>query len=95
MIPLKVTDHAVLRYLERELGLDIESVRDLIARKVELSGVQKLVEFADGTPCKIKVDGSVLCVRERAVTTCWPATSRLRGRPIGRRRRIQRKKSRR
>ena len=28
---IKVTDHAVLRYLEREMDLDVERIRDTIA----------------------------------------------------------------
>lgn len=32
--PVHVTDHAVLRYMERVMGLDIEAVRVAIAAKV-------------------------------------------------------------
>ena len=32
---LSVTDHAVLRYLERGLGVDVEGVRRRIARQLE------------------------------------------------------------
>ena len=87
MSPFKVTDHAVLRYLERELGVDIESVREAIADKVESSAVRKLVEFAGGEPCKIKADGGVFCFSGSALTTYWSATSRPMWAPIGRRRR--------
>ena len=91
---IKVTDHAVLRYLERELGLDIEGVRDAIASKVEAPGGRKLVEFAGNVPYKIKADGGVFCFRGNAVTTYWPATSRPVWVPIRRRHRTRLRKAR-
>ncbi|RJG46461.1 hypothetical protein [Mesorhizobium sp. DCY119] len=32
--PIRVTDHAVLRYLERAHGLDVEAVRNHLASRV-------------------------------------------------------------
>lgn len=96
MSRLSVTDHAVVRYLERELGLDIESVRDDIACKVEsaasvgawqASGVRNLVEFTRGTRCRVKAGGGVFCVRGTAVITYWP-----RSEPACSRRRIGRRR---
>jgi hypothetical protein len=46
--PLRVTDHAVLRYLERAHGLDIEAVRQHIASRcttgAELNALSVIVE---------------------------------------------------
>jgi hypothetical protein len=36
--PFPVSDHAVLRYLERVRGLDVEAVRAEIAREVAVAG---------------------------------------------------------
>ena len=69
---IKVTDHAVVRYLEREFGIDIESVRKDIGRTVESAGGRKLLDFTRGTPCRIKAGGGVFCVRGDTVTTYWP-----------------------
>ncbi|MDT8856450.1 hypothetical protein RNZ50_15760 [Paracoccaceae bacterium Fryx2] len=33
--PVPVTDHAVIRYLERVVGIDVEALRDEIRAKVE------------------------------------------------------------
>lgn len=30
-----ITDHALLRYLERVLGIDVEGIRDEVGRKVD------------------------------------------------------------
>lgn len=93
MSRLSVTDHAVVRYLERELGLDVESVRDDIACKAasvgawQASGVRNLVEFTRGTRCRVKAGGGVFCVRGTAVITYWPRNEpACPGRRIGRRR---------
>ena len=69
MIPIRVTDHAVVRYLEREFGVDVESVRAVIARKINSPAVQELVEFGGGVPCKVKVDGKTYCLCGNTVTT--------------------------
>ena len=66
---IKVTDHAVLRYLEREMDLDVERIRDTIAHSLGSHRAQQLVEFSSGVPCKIKVEGKTYCLRENTVTT--------------------------
>ena len=69
MTPINVTDHALVRYLERELGLDVELVRQAIAHKMDSPAVRQLVEFSGGTRCKVKVDGKTYCLRGNTVTT--------------------------
>lgn len=59
-----VTDHAVIRYLERVEGMDIEAVRRRIGRKVD-----RAVELgATGAV----VDGVVYRMREGVVITVAP-----------------------
>lgn len=69
MSRVRVTDHAVVRYLEREIGIDIESIRDTIAHKVDSIASRKLIKFGGGSRCRIKVDGRIYCLRGNAVTT--------------------------
>lgn len=58
-----VTDHAVLRYLERVKGIDIEAVRCEIGRKVDLA----VQHGAEG----IVVDGFCYKLLDGHVTTIW------------------------
>ena len=57
----RVTDHAVIRYLERVMGVDVEGLRRRIGRTVE-TGIQ---ERAGG----VIVNGFVFKLKGRAVTT--------------------------
>lgn len=59
MTGIRVTDHAVLRYLERVVGLDIESLRTFIASECAR---------AQGAPCIRTVDARYL-VRGRVIVT--------------------------
>lgn len=70
-----VTDHAVLRYLERVEGMDIERLRRLIGRQVDRAielGASKL--HHDGFTY-VLVEGVVVTIQE----TCRP--ERGKGRP--------------
>ena len=66
---VEVTDHAVLRYLEREMDLDVERIRHTIAHSLSSHRAQKLVEFSNGVRCRIKVEGMIYCLRGNTVTT--------------------------
>jgi hypothetical protein len=63
--PIKVTDHAVLRYLERAMGLNLEIVREHIlticggaaafgAKSVRAEGLR--FEINDGKICTVTPD---------------------------------------
>lgn len=73
---IKVSDHAVVRYLERRQGVDIEAIRQTIASSLDSRAARRLVEFSGGAPCKINVDGMSYCVRRNTVTTCLPESKR-------------------
>ena len=55
---LRVSDHAVLRYLERHGGFEIEKLRQDIGRR--------LAPFAATGAHRIKIDGIVFAIREDA-----------------------------
>ena len=45
---IKVSDHAVVRYLERFEGFDVEAVRQTIASSLDSPTARELVEFSGG-----------------------------------------------
>lgn len=67
---MKISDHAVVRYLERCHGVDIEAVRRDIANSLDSRTARKLIEFSRGAPCKISVSRMSYCIRQDTVTTC-------------------------
>lgn len=75
-----VTDHAVLRYLERAKGIDIEAVRAELGHAVD-----KAIEMGAGAAI---VDGVKYVLRDRCVVTVALAQEPpLRGRAMRRRNR--------
>lgn len=36
-IPIKVTDHAVMRYMQRVMGVDLDAVKTMIAEQVHVA----------------------------------------------------------
>ena len=73
---MTITDHAVLRYMQRRLGIDVEAVREDLARHFDNPKSKQLLEFAGGTRCKItRRDGFIYCFRGGAMTTCYPKRS--------------------
>ncbi len=65
-----VSDHAVLRFLERAYGLDVEAIRAEIASPV--------VELADGFGCGTVIgrNGVRITIRHGAITTVLPKRGR-------------------
>ena len=71
--PMNVTDHAVLRYIQRQLEIDVEAIREDLARRFESPHSKRLLEFAADTRCKITVgDGFTYCFNGGSMTTCYP-----------------------
>ena len=74
----RITDHALLRYLERHLGVDVEAHRRDMQRAVE-RGVEE-------GACGVLTEGLRFVIRGRAVVTCMRSsepdirTGRARGR---------------
>lgn len=68
-----VSDHAVLRYLERHCGVDVEAVR----KKLTVAAIDKAVDFGCDT---VKLgDGSRLKLKGDTACTCFEARKRRRG----------------
>lgn len=72
---MTVTDHALLRYLERVIGFDFSLYRDALARRAEVASV-------DGA-ASISLDGHVFVIEDGRVITVLPEG----GRPKRRRKR--------
>jgi hypothetical protein len=64
---VKVTDHAVVRYLERVCGMDIESVRNAIAHTVQAA--------VDARAASVSVSGITYALDGAVVTTILDARS--------------------
>ena len=67
---IRVSDHALVRYLERIEGIDIDGIRRQIAESLSSPFAQRLIKFSDGVDCKIKTGNAVYCLRGETVTTC-------------------------
>lgn len=65
----RVTDHAVIRYLERVQGIDVEAIRR------EISEVVAVAEAHPGAS-GVVLNGMRYKIRNGAVTTIMPARSR-------------------
>lgn len=78
-----VTDHAVLRYLERAKGIDIAAIRDELGHVVD-----KAIEMGAGAAV---VDGVKYVLNDRTIVTCNEVKQvPLRGRAMRRRERQSR-----
>lgn len=62
---IDVSDHAVLRYMQRVHGVDIDEIRRSIAASID----DKVVTFADGSAFKYKTSECTFVVRDNTVTT--------------------------
>ena len=67
---IRISDHALVRYLERIEGLDVDGIRRQIAESLGSPLAKRLIEFSSGADCKIKTGKAVYCLRGKTVTTC-------------------------
>lgn len=77
-----VTDHAILRYLERVYLVDIEGLRRRIGRQIDRN-MHDALPF----PSAVVINGARFKMKGKAVTTCFPV------KPSGRRRSHRGKRS--
>lgn len=61
----KISDHALMRYLERVKGMDLEQIRREIGRKIDLVNDHP---GANG----VRVDGFLFRLQDGVVTTVLP-----------------------
>lgn len=66
--PPVITDHAMLRYMERVMGLDVEGLR----AKLITPAIQKMIDTLGGNG-QYPGDGYVLVMKNNAVTTILKA----------------------
>ena len=66
-----VTDHALLRYLERIEGVDVGAVRKRLSRWLGTSRTRELIEFSGASSCRIRVGGATFCFRDGRVVTVY------------------------
>ncbi len=69
---MKITNHALLRYLERVEGIDIEGFRQSLEDALNTPRLRQVIDFAGDTNFKIKKSGVTFCLRGGHVTTCYP-----------------------
>ncbi len=63
-LPIKVTDHCIVRYLERVLCIDVDQIRDRITADCR--------EAIDAGASSIKVNGVQYHLENRTVVTVTP-----------------------
>ncbi|MCY3840464.1 MAG: hypothetical protein OXH09_17760 [Gammaproteobacteria bacterium] len=68
---MSVSDHALVRYMERHLGVDVERIRDEIRADIDKPHTRKLIDFAGGRKCKVLAGKGAYCIRGRTVTTFY------------------------
>lgn len=77
MTRVHVSDHALLRFMERAGGLDTEALRTAVATSLERAAVA--AETIGGRDYSIRVDGLVYRIRAGVVVTVLYDYSTLRG----------------
>lgn len=72
---LKVSDHAMVRFLERAGGLDVDSVKVLIA--ASLARAHQAAMAIGQVDYTVKVDGMIFYVRNGVLVTVCQSGERL------------------
>lgn len=67
----KYTDHAVLRYLERVEGIDVERVHRHLGEVLDTPMERRAVDFMGNAGGKFKVGEIIYCVRDGGIITCY------------------------
>lgn len=77
---ITVTDHAVLRYLERVMGIDMDQLRDTI--QADLGRAAEAAERLGQTKYKVQMNGCVFVIADGACVTVKPKSKRRRIKPV-------------
>ena len=67
---IKVTDHALVRYLERIEGFDVDGIRQKITGSLSSPLAMRPIDFSSGVNCKIKAGNAIYCLRGETVIIC-------------------------
>lgn len=68
-----ITDHALVRYLERVLLVDVEGLRRRIGREIDGRLIEEL-----GDPSGVSVNGVTFTLKGKSVVGCVPLKQRKR-----------------
>ena len=68
---MRASDRAVLRFMERKLGVDVEAVRAQVEGVFDEGRMQETARWADGAPFRVCRDGMVFCCKDSTITTCY------------------------
>ncbi len=70
---IEPTDHAVLRYLERIIGIDVENYRNNLIQDLNTAPrVQKVMDFVGNSKFKLTRNGVIYRLRDGKIITCYP-----------------------
>lgn len=70
---LQVSDHALVRFLQRVAGVDVEALRVEIARSLDRAAVA--AERIGGGDYTIRAEGVTYRIKKGVVTTVYPGGS--------------------
>ncbi len=68
---IQVTDHAIIRYLERIEGINIPAIRQQLESQFHGGRLASAVEKFSGAEYKVKSPEAVWVVRQNRVVTCY------------------------
>lgn len=64
-ISVKITDHAIVRYLERVYGIDVDAFR----KEILSDNVERVISFSNGDEFRIEKDRYTLVVKNKTIVT--------------------------
>ena len=70
---MKISKHALERYLERIKEMDINEIKKRISEDLDCPGFQKTIKRFGNASFGYKTNGITYCLRGGTVTTCYPS----------------------
>ena len=68
---IHITDHAIVRYLERIKGFDVQAIRQELELPFRDRRLDSATEQFRGSEYKVKSDRMVMVVKKNTVVTCY------------------------
>lgn len=69
---VRVTAHAVLRYLERFEGVDTASAAQRLKSRLDAGRAAELLDFGGTSSFRVRVGGATYVFRHGRIVTCYP-----------------------
>ncbi|MDE0422427.1 MAG: hypothetical protein OXK76_16305 [Gammaproteobacteria bacterium] len=66
-----MTDHALLRYLERFEQVDIQAARTRLEHRLSTGRIPELLDFVGDAEFRIRLGRDTFCGRGGRIVTCW------------------------